>query len=94
MCADRLIKVLETSENKELNVQVFFKRFTMDSIWNCAFGIDIDLQNNPDNEYFTRCEDVFGNNLKFPFYFKLGSNDCFPMLINVSINETIIFIIS
>lgn len=31
----------------------------MDTIWNCAFGVDIDLQNNPENEYFNRCEKVF-----------------------------------
>jgi hypothetical protein len=31
----------------------------MDTIWNAAFGIDIDVQNNPDNEYFTKCEKVF-----------------------------------
>jgi hypothetical protein len=36
----------------------------MDTIWNCAFGIDIDVQNNPENEYFTKCEKVFANTEK------------------------------
>ena len=27
----------------------------MDTIWNCAFGLDLDLQNNPDNEYLKHC---------------------------------------
>ena len=31
----------------------------MDSIWNCAFGVDIDFQNNSDNVYFKRCEALF-----------------------------------
>ena len=31
----------------------------MDSIWNCAFGIDADIQNNSENEYFDRCEAMF-----------------------------------
>lgn len=31
----------------------------MDSIWNCAFGCDADIQNNSDNEYFDRCEEMF-----------------------------------
>ena len=28
----------------------------MDTIWNCAFGLDIDLQNNPNSPYLTKCE--------------------------------------
>ncbi len=31
----------------------------MDSIWNCAFGMDIDLQNNPDNLYMHNSENIF-----------------------------------
>lgn len=31
----------------------------MDTIWNCAFGLDIDLQNNPKNEYFVNSENLF-----------------------------------
>lgn len=31
----------------------------MDSIWNCAFGIDTDIQKNAKNEYFDRCEAMF-----------------------------------
>lgn len=31
----------------------------MDSIWNCAFGVDIDFQNNSENVYFKRCEALF-----------------------------------
>ena len=37
----------------------------MDTIWNCAYGIDIDLQNNPDNEYFHASEKVFSDAVKF-----------------------------
>ncbi len=45
----------------------------MDTIWNCAFGIDIDIQNNPDNEYFTKCENVFSNAENLDFFSYLGS---------------------
>jgi hypothetical protein len=31
----------------------------MDTIWNCAFGVDIDLQHNPDNEYYKKSEELF-----------------------------------
>lgn len=42
-----------------LNDLSFYKRFTMDTIWNCAFGVDIQVQDNPDNEYFVKCEQFF-----------------------------------
>ena len=43
----------------------------MDTIWNCAFGVDIDIQNNPNNDYFTKCESAFSNSWKMnlPSYF-------------------------
>ncbi|CAF1091710.1 unnamed protein product, partial [Brachionus calyciflorus] len=60
LCADRLIDVLnKESDNNEVNVSQYMKRFTMDSIWNCAFGIDINIQYKKENEYFYKCEDVF-----------------------------------
>nr|ARQ84123.1 cytochrome P450 [Brachionus plicatilis] len=59
LCADRLKHVLENENEKEVNITQFFKRFTMDSIWNCAFGVDIDFQNNPENIYFKKCESLF-----------------------------------
>ena len=31
----------------------------MDTIWNCAFGVDIKVQENQDNEYFVKCESFF-----------------------------------
>ena len=46
----------------------------MDTIWNCAFGLDIDVQNQPDNEYFTNCELVFSNSWKLNLPSYLGSN--------------------
>jgi hypothetical protein len=49
----------------------------MDTIWNCAFGIDIDIQNNPENEYFTKCEKVFSNTEKQNLFTFLSSNILF-----------------
>ena len=31
----------------------------MDSIWSCAFGIDANIQENPENEYNRRSEAIF-----------------------------------
>nr|QEV83809.1 cytochrome P450 [Brachionus rotundiformis] len=71
-CADRLIDVLnkDSEANKEVNVSEYFKRFTMDSIWNCAFGVDINMQYEKDNLYFKKCEEVFriSSNLILPQY--------------------------
>ena len=37
----------------------------MDTIWNCAFGVDIDLQNKHDNEYFLNAEKFFREVVEF-----------------------------
>ena len=49
----------------------------MDTIWNCAFGVDIDLQNNTNNEYLAKSEAVFraAVTLNLPMY--IGSNISF-----------------
>jgi len=44
----------------------------MDTIWNAAFGVDIDIQNNKqENFYFTQCEQLFADlsNFGFVHYF-------------------------
>ncbi|CAF0926627.1 unnamed protein product [Brachionus calyciflorus] len=57
--ADRLNQVLSNEGENEINISEFFKRFTMDSIWMSAFGEDIDVQNNPENKFFKKCEEMF-----------------------------------
>jgi hypothetical protein len=46
----------------------------MDTIWNCAFGLDIDLQNDPNNPYLEKSEAVFRNSINFTKPMYLGSN--------------------
>jgi hypothetical protein len=43
----------------------------MDSIWNCAFGLDIDAQNNINSEYLKKSEDIIeqASVLSFPVLF-------------------------
>ena len=45
----------------------------MDTIWNCAFGLDIDLQNNRDNSYFRNCERLFSDTASWNLPRYLGS---------------------
>jgi len=37
----------------------------------CAFGIDTDLQNNPDNMYFKKVEELFDGRMKSTLIYKL-----------------------
>jgi hypothetical protein len=37
----------------------FFKRFTMDTIWNVAYGIDSEIQEDKQNDYFDQSEQLF-----------------------------------
>ncbi|RNA00434.1 cytochrome p450 -like protein [Brachionus plicatilis] len=72
-CADRLIDVLNKEGDAEINVSEYFKRFTMDSIWNCAFGVDINMQYDKENLYLKNCEQFFKvtSNLMLPHYLGL-----------------------
>ena len=66
-CTDRLIDVLSKETGSDINIAEYLKRFTMDSIWNCAFGVDINIQYERENEYFKKCEELFKSfaNLNF-----------------------------
>ena len=59
----------------------------MDTIWNCAFGLDIDIQNNPSNDYFTKCEDAFSNTWKLNAlsYFGLYFYEFKELMIDVAV---------
>ena len=37
----------------------------MDVIWNCAFGIDADIQNHPNNQFFKRAISFFDESAQF-----------------------------
>ena len=45
------------------------KRFTMDTIWQAAYGVDIDVQNKHDNFYFTQCEKLVAEGFTKIHYF-------------------------
>ncbi|CAF1139090.1 unnamed protein product [Rotaria sp. Silwood1] len=41
------------------DIYTFLKRFTMDTIWSCGFGLDTDMQNNPNDPYLIQSQRVF-----------------------------------
>lgn len=45
----------------------------MDTIWNCATGMDIDCQNNPDNLYMSKALLVFKDLEELKFAFRVTS---------------------
>ena len=60
-CVDALMDKLseQHQHDQPFDIYAFFKRFTMDTIWSCAFGLDTDMQNNPDDPYFVHSQRVF-----------------------------------
>jgi hypothetical protein len=44
----------------------------MDTIWNCAFGIDTNLQHDTKNPYFYRAEEIFKRSANLTLQMYLG----------------------
>jgi len=60
--ADRMVAKLSyaSSENDgQVNVKPIFQAVSLDSISNCAFGVETDSFNKPDNELFRMCLNSF-----------------------------------
>jgi len=72
-CIDNAMKKISdhATDGNEFNIYMYYKRMTMDVICRCAFGIDTDLQNNPNNIYFQKVEEIFACNIRTSFIFKL-----------------------
>ena len=50
----------EEKRGEPFDIYAYFKRFTMDTIWSCGFGVDTDMQNNVDDPYLIHSQEVFG----------------------------------
>ncbi|CAF3156814.1 unnamed protein product, partial [Rotaria sp. Silwood2] len=42
--------------DQPFDIYDLFKRFTMDTIWSCGFGLDTDMHNNPNDPYFVQLQ--------------------------------------
>ncbi|CAF1213925.1 unnamed protein product [Rotaria sordida] len=58
---DALMKKLteQYQLGEPFDIYAFLKRFTMDTIWSCGFGLDTDMQNNPNDPYLIQSQRVF-----------------------------------
>lgn len=45
----------------------------MDSLWKCNYGIDLNIQNQPHNDFFEASEKIFSDAHKFHFLKILSS---------------------
>ena len=53
-------KIDEAASSKQsFDIYPYLKRFTMDSIWSCGFGLDTDMQNNIHDPYLVESQKVF-----------------------------------
>ncbi|CAF1457709.1 unnamed protein product [Rotaria sordida] len=65
-CIDSFMEKLAEQHrcDQPFDIYAFFKRFTMDTIWSCGFGLDTDMQNNSNDPYLVQSQRVTneGNN--------------------------------
>ncbi len=55
-----MIKLSEQHKKSQpFDIYAYFKRFTMDAIWSCGFGVDTDMQNNINDPYLVHSQKVF-----------------------------------
>ncbi|CAF1579102.1 unnamed protein product, partial [Didymodactylos carnosus] len=74
-CINELMKKLPyySEKHEDFNIYALYKRMTMDVICRCAFGVDTDMQNNPDNIYLKKVAQVFTIDIRKLSVFKLGT---------------------
>jgi cytochrome P450 len=49
----------EHSKGQPFDIYAYFKRFTMETIWSCGFGVDTDMQNNINDPYLICSQTIF-----------------------------------
>ena len=53
----------EQKKGQPFDIYAYFKRFTMDTIWSCAFGVDTDMQNNINDPYLSHSQAMFSDQM-------------------------------
>ncbi|CAF3115984.1 unnamed protein product [Rotaria sp. Silwood2] len=49
----------QCGRDEPFDIYAYFKRFTMDTIWSCGFGLDTDMQNNVNDPYLLHSQQFF-----------------------------------
>nr|AKQ00288.1 cytochrome P450 CYP6HM1 [Apolygus lucorum] len=71
-CGDSFVKYL-TKNPGDAQVKDLFGRFSMDVVSSVAFGLDLDVMNNPDSKFYEIGKSVFAPNFFVRFFFMLQS---------------------
>ena len=71
-CSNRLLEEIAKSTDREININNLLDCLTMDTIFNCAFGIDLDAQKNPSNAFLVEGIRFFRERAEFNFSLKLS----------------------
>lgn len=74
LCTDRLLLTIEKNVDKELDLTELSTRMTMDAVMNSLFGIEVDIQNNPDNIYLEKMQLLVNQASELPAFLKALSN--------------------
>lgn len=67
----------ECQKGQSFDIYNYYKRFTMDTIWSCAFSLDTDMQNDPHNPYLVHSQQLFefANQMKILLFLSLFVNE-------------------
>ncbi|CAF0862115.1 unnamed protein product [Rotaria sordida] len=57
-CLNTMLNKIARNKNKEINIFDFYKRMTMDIICRCTFDINANFQNNINNSYLQKFEEM------------------------------------
>ncbi|XP_075217745.1 putative cytochrome P450 6a23 [Lycorma delicatula] len=77
-CSKQFERSLKDYAEREAVIELkhFTARFTIDIIGSCAFGLDIDSLNDPDNEFYRISKGIFGLSIKM--YIRNALNSIIP----------------
>ncbi|XP_063958640.1 cytochrome P450 3A24-like isoform X2 [Lytechinus pictus] len=67
-CCDVLVTYLQKKREEDNDISIFsvFESFTTDGIAECAFGLQVDAQNNPDNQFVKHAKAIMEASVKSP----------------------------
>eukprot|EP00057_Strongylocentrotus_purpuratus_P011651 XP_011666125.1 PREDICTED: cytochrome P450 3A24 [Strongylocentrotus purpuratus] len=65
-CCDVLVTNLKKKQGEDINVNSVFEAFTMDGIAKCAFGLQVDSQNNPDDPFVKHAKRIMDGTVESP----------------------------
>lgn len=63
---DKLVEKLRESDGEDVNSREIFSRYTTDVIGNCAFGLDCNSLNDPENEFLEKGNLIFNSPKRRP----------------------------